>query len=114
MANVSSYTFDNMSRLGNDSCCIDQTSIQNVASCNYMTQNYFAADCSMKNVKALATSQPGISPARSRSSWGIVTWPLEVIFIVCIPRFLLRPVRLLHVQTYTDKNSGRARMGGID
>ena len=60
MANVSSYTFDNMSRLGNDSCCIDQTSIQNVASCNYMTQNFFAADCSMKNVKALATSQPGI------------------------------------------------------
>ena len=60
MANVSSYTFDNMSRLGNDSCCIDQTSIQNVASCNYMTQNFFAADCSMKNAKALATTQPGI------------------------------------------------------
>ena len=60
MANVSSYTFDNMSRLGNDSCCIDQNTIQNVASCNYMTQNYFAADCSMKNAKALATTQPGI------------------------------------------------------
>lgn len=60
MANVSSYTFDNMSRIGNDSCCIDQTSIQNVASCNYMTQNFFAADCSMKNAKALATTQPGI------------------------------------------------------
>jgi hypothetical protein len=25
-----------------------------------MTQNYFAADCSMKNAKALATTQPGI------------------------------------------------------
>ena len=60
MANVSSYTFDNMSRLGNDSCCIDQTTIQNVASCNYMTQNFFAADCSMKNPISLATSQPGI------------------------------------------------------
>ena len=60
MANVSSYTFDNMSRLGNDSCCISQDDIQNVSSCNYMTQNYFAADCSMKNPISLATTQPGI------------------------------------------------------
>jgi hypothetical protein len=60
MANVSSYTFDNLSRIGNDSCCIDQTSIQNVASCNYMTQNYFASDCSMKKPIDLATTQPGI------------------------------------------------------
>ena len=60
MANVSSYTFDNMSRLGNDSCCISQTDIQNVSSCNYMTQNYFASDCSMRNPISLATTQPGI------------------------------------------------------
>jgi hypothetical protein len=60
MANVSSYTFDNISRIGNDNCCIDQETIQNVASCNYMTQNFFASDCSMKNPIALATSQPGI------------------------------------------------------
>lgn len=60
MANVSSYTFDNMSRIGNDNCCIDQNTIQNVASCNYMTQNYFASDCSMKNPISLATSQPGV------------------------------------------------------
>ena len=60
MANVSSYTFDNMSRIGNDSCCISQTDIQNVTSCNYMTQNYFSSDCSMKNPIALATTQPGV------------------------------------------------------
>jgi hypothetical protein len=60
MASVSSYTFDNMSRIGNDNCCIDQNAIQNVASCNYMTQNFFASDCSMKNPINLATSQPGI------------------------------------------------------
>ena len=60
MANVSGYTFDNMSRIGLDQCNVSQTDIQNVASCNYSTQNYFSADCSMKNVKALATSQPGI------------------------------------------------------
>jgi hypothetical protein len=60
MANTSSYTFDQMSRIGNDQCFISQTDIQNVASCNYSTQNYFASDCTMKNPIELATSQPGI------------------------------------------------------
>jgi len=60
MANVSGYTFDNMSRIGLDQCNLSQTDIQNVASCNYSTQNYFASDCSMKNPISLATSQPGI------------------------------------------------------
>jgi hypothetical protein len=60
MANVYNYTFDNSSRIGSDECCISQTDIQNVATCNYMTQNYFANDCSMKNPIELAVSQPGI------------------------------------------------------
>jgi hypothetical protein len=60
MATYSGYTFDNMSRIGLDSCCVDQDTIQDIASCNYMTQNYFASDCSMKNPISLATSQPGI------------------------------------------------------
>jgi hypothetical protein len=60
MADVSSYTFDNMARIGNDNCCIDQKSIQNVASCNYTLQNYFATDCAMKKPIELATTQPGI------------------------------------------------------
>jgi hypothetical protein len=60
MSNVSGYTFQNMSRIGLDQCNVSQTDIQNVANCNYMTQNYFAADCSMKNPIALATMQPGI------------------------------------------------------
>jgi len=60
MANVSGYTFDNMARIGLDSCNKSQTDIQNVATCNYMTQNYFASDCSMKNPIELATTQPGI------------------------------------------------------
>jgi len=60
MATYSGYTFDNLSRIGLDQCNISQTDIQNVASCNYSTQNYFASDCSMKNVKELATTQPGI------------------------------------------------------
>jgi hypothetical protein len=60
MANVSSYTFDNMSRIGLDDCCKSQEDLQNVASCNYSLQNYFASDCSMKKPIDLATTQPGI------------------------------------------------------
>lgn len=60
MATYSGYTFDNLSRIGFDQCNLDQNTIQDIAACNYMTQNYFSSDCSMKNPKALATSQPGI------------------------------------------------------
>ena len=60
MSNVFNYTFGNMSRIGNDDCFADQNSIQNTSSCNYMTQNFFASDCSMKTPIDLATTQPGI------------------------------------------------------
>ena len=60
MANVYGYTFDNMSRIGIDSCCQSQDDLQNVGYSNYMLQNYFASDCSMKKPRELATSQPGI------------------------------------------------------
>jgi len=60
MADTSSYTFQNMSRIGLDDCYKSQTDIQNVATCNYMTQNFFASDCSMKNPISLATTQPGV------------------------------------------------------
>ena len=60
MTDTSSYTFDNMSRIGLDSCCKSQTDLQNVSSCNYTLQNYFASDCSMKKPIDLATTQPGI------------------------------------------------------
>ena len=61
MAHVSDFSFNNMSRLGNDGCCIDQNSIQNSLACSYTLQNYFVKDCSMSNAKALATSQPCIN-----------------------------------------------------
>jgi hypothetical protein len=60
MATYSGYTFNNLSRLGLDSCNLSQTDIQNVSSCNYTTQNFFASDCSMKKPIELATTQPGI------------------------------------------------------
>jgi hypothetical protein len=60
MATYSGYTFNNLSRIGLDDCNLSQTDIQNIASCNYSTQNYFASDCTMKKPIDLATSQPGI------------------------------------------------------
>ena len=60
MANYFGYTFDNMSRIGLDECSLSQDMIQNVSACNYMTQNFFASDCSMKKPIDLATTQPGI------------------------------------------------------
>ena len=60
MSSVSNYLFDNMSRIGLDECCQSQTDIQNVEYANHMLQNYFLSDCSMKNTKNLATSQPGV------------------------------------------------------
>lgn len=53
--------FDNTTRLGVDSCVIDQRSIQNTQSCNYQLQNYFLAECSMKQPIEFATSQPAIN-----------------------------------------------------
>ena len=58
MAFVTDYTFDNMSRIGNDTCFQDQETLQNISSCNYLLQNYFANDCTMTKPIALATSQP--------------------------------------------------------
>ena len=60
MATVSSYTFDNMSRIGSDVCYQDQETIQNIQACNYTLQNYFADDCTMRKPIDLATTQPGI------------------------------------------------------
>jgi hypothetical protein len=60
MSMYSGYTFSNMSRIGLDDCCVSQDDMQNVSACNYMTQNYFASDCSMKSPISLATTQPGM------------------------------------------------------
>ena len=57
---VTNFTFDNMSRIGNDTCSQDQNTLQNINASNYLLQNYFANDCSMRQPIALATTQPGI------------------------------------------------------
>ncbi len=61
MAYVRDYVFDNMSRIGEDSCGMDQRNIQNLNSGNYMLQNFFSAECNMSKPIDFATSQPGIN-----------------------------------------------------
>jgi hypothetical protein len=60
MAFVSDYTFNNISRIGNDNGTTTQESLQNSAAANYLLQNYFTKDCTMHSAKSLATTQPGI------------------------------------------------------
>jgi hypothetical protein len=60
MAFVTNFTFDNLSRIGDDVCYQDQETIQNIQACNYTLQNYFADDCTMRKPIDLATTQPGI------------------------------------------------------
>jgi hypothetical protein len=61
MAYVFNYTFNNVGRIGNDECFQDQNSLQNIQSCNYLLQNYFADDCTMKKSINVATSQPCVN-----------------------------------------------------
>ena len=59
MAFVSDYTFQNMTRIGNDNCYTDQRSIQDVRHGNYMLTNYYPA-CPMNKAIDFATSQPSV------------------------------------------------------
>lgn len=60
MSFITNYHFDNLSRIGNDVCYQDQTTIQNINSCNYNLENYFSNDCSMRRAYQISTAQPGI------------------------------------------------------
>lgn len=54
------YTFDNLSRIGNDSCSLDQRNIQNYNASNYQVENYYPF-CPMTNAIDFATKQPNIN-----------------------------------------------------
>jgi len=58
---VKDYAFDNLSRIGEDGCSLGQRGIQNVGASNYMLQNFFSDDCTMKRPIEFATSQPNIN-----------------------------------------------------
>ena len=53
------YTFDNLTRIGNDNCSLDQRNIQNAHSSNYMTENFYPA-CPMSSAIDFATNQPNV------------------------------------------------------
>jgi len=60
MATVSNYTFNNLSRIGDDQCGITGRDQQNNEFGTYSTTNYFANWCGMKKPIEFATSQPNI------------------------------------------------------
>ena len=60
MANIYDYTFNNLSRIGNDNCDISQRDIQNNNSSNYLLNN-FRPQCPMTSAVDFATSQPSIN-----------------------------------------------------
>jgi len=54
----SSYTFNQLSRGGNDDEYLDQRSIQNLNGSNYLLQNYFIEDTTMQKPIQFALMQP--------------------------------------------------------
>ena len=58
---VNDFSFDNMSRIGEDGCSLGQRGIQNTEAASYMLQNFFSDDCTMKRPIEFATSQPNIN-----------------------------------------------------
>jgi hypothetical protein len=57
----SDYIFNSGARLGSDTCCTDQSTIQNLQACNYTLQNFRLADGNMTQARALAVGQPGLN-----------------------------------------------------
>tara|TARA_Y100000780_G_C13690897_1_gene419519 strand:- start:3246 stop:3818 length:573 start_codon:yes stop_codon:yes gene_type:complete len=60
MASVYNYTFDNLSRLGDDVCYNTERQKQNTSYGSYNITNYFADNCGMESTMAFATSQPNV------------------------------------------------------
>ena len=60
MSSVFNYTFDNITRIGNDKCGISERDVQNKNFSKYQTQSYFAQDCGMSKPIHFATQQPNI------------------------------------------------------
>ena len=54
------YTFDHLSRIGNDACGLSERNIQNSSFGTYTTTNYFTKDCAMAGAIDFATKQPNI------------------------------------------------------
>ena len=55
------FTFDSLSRIGDDSCGISQRNVQNTSQSSYLLTNFFSQDCGMKRPIEFATSQPNVN-----------------------------------------------------
>ena len=60
MASVYNYSFNNLTRIGDDTCGITARDSQNNAMGSYNTTNYFANWCGMKKPIDFATQQPNV------------------------------------------------------
>jgi hypothetical protein len=59
MASIYDYTFNQMSRIGNDSTDLSERNIQNANSANYLLEN-LNTSCPMNKAISFATSQPDV------------------------------------------------------
>jgi hypothetical protein len=55
------FTFDSLSRIGDDSCGLSQRNVQNSSQSSYLLTNFFSQDCGMKRPIEFATSQPNVN-----------------------------------------------------
>ena len=60
MASLHTYTFDNLSRIGDDVCALSERDTQNNNFGTYTTKNYFEKHCGMKQPIDFATKQPNV------------------------------------------------------
>ena len=60
MASLYNYTFDNISRIGDDVCALSERDMQNNNFGTYSTKNYFEKFCGMKQPISFATKQPNV------------------------------------------------------
>lgn len=61
MAFVRDYLFNDMTRVGEDKCSLDQRNVENMRGNDYMTINYFMNDATMSRAYNTALNFPGIN-----------------------------------------------------
>ena len=60
MSTVSDYTFNNLSRIGDDACDLSQRNMQDVSSANYLLTNY-RSHIPITRAMEFATAQPAVN-----------------------------------------------------
>jgi len=60
MASVYNYTFDSLTRLGDDQCYVSERTKQNTQYGTYNTTNFFSQNCGLAKPLEFATSMPNV------------------------------------------------------